>query len=183
MNEITTTGNGPFNPSLKMSSLEIAELMEKRHDHVLRDIANLIDQEAITAPNFGASEYKDASGKMNPMYDLDFMGTMVLITGYDAKRRAIVIDRWIALERGEAVPAMRGKSESEWLNDYIRLLRDERDRAIGKVGKRKNFTKEEDDQVLELRGQGLSLREIGLRIGRKTESIRSCLYRLEGKRS
>jgi len=47
--------------------------------------------------------------------------------------------------------------------------------------KRKNFTAEEDAVVLELRGQGLSLREIGLRVGRKPESVRSCLHRLEGK--
>lgn len=39
----------------KMSSREIAELTEKRHDHVLRDIRKLIDEGAIGAPNFGDS--------------------------------------------------------------------------------------------------------------------------------
>jgi Rha family phage regulatory protein len=94
-----------------MSSLEIAELTGKRHAHVLRDVESLINQEAITKPNFGLSEYKDASGKSNPMYNLDYEATMVLITGYDAKRRSMVIKRWIALEKGEAVSAVSMKKE------------------------------------------------------------------------
>lgn len=60
---------------------------------------DLIDQGAITEPNFGLSEYKDASGKSNPMFNLDFQATMVLITGYDAVKRAAVISRWTELER------------------------------------------------------------------------------------
>lgn len=88
----------------KMSSLEIAGVMEKNHRDVMRDIRNLIDQEAITERNFALSEYKDGSGKMNPMFQLDFHATMVLITGYDARRRSLVIDRWLKVERGEAIP-------------------------------------------------------------------------------
>ena len=87
-----------------MSSREIAELMKKRHDHVLRDIRKLIDQEAIAAPNFGVSEYKDSTGRMLPEYLLDFHATMVLITGYDANRRAAVVTRWREIETGAAVP-------------------------------------------------------------------------------
>ena len=96
----------------RMTSLEIADLTKKRHDHVMRDIKSLIAQDAIAAPNFGGSKYKDSSGKMNPMFDLDFKSTMVLITGYDAKRRSIVVDRWISLETGQAQPAMVQKPAS-----------------------------------------------------------------------
>ena len=91
----------------KMSSREIAELMGKEHRHVLRDIKTLIDHGAITETNFGRSEYKDASGKSNPMYLLDFDATMTLITGYDANRRAMVIKRWRELETGAAIPAFQ----------------------------------------------------------------------------
>lgn len=106
MNKMTTASNNPlFLTTSRMTSLDIAELMDKRHDHVIRDIRKLIDEGAITAPKFGCSEYIDASGKANPMYNLDFEATMVLITGYDAKRRALVIDRWMQLERGDALPA------------------------------------------------------------------------------
>jgi len=91
----------------KMSSREIAELMGKEHKNVIRDIKSLIEQGAITALNFEPSEYKDASGKSNPMYLLDFDATMTLITGYDAKRRSMVIKRWRELETGAATPAFQ----------------------------------------------------------------------------
>lgn len=90
----------------RMTSREIAELTEKQHLHVLRDIRDLIDRGAITESSFGLSDYKDGSGKKNPMYTLDFEATMTLITGYDAKRRSMVIKRWLALETGEAEPAI-----------------------------------------------------------------------------
>ena len=48
--------------------------------------------------------------KANPMYLLDFHATMTLFSGYDAKRRAMVIDRWIKLETGQAEPAMTKKA-------------------------------------------------------------------------
>lgn len=41
----------------RMSTREIAELTGKRHDHVLRDVRNLIEQGAIGDPNFGVSYY------------------------------------------------------------------------------------------------------------------------------
>jgi len=94
----------PTNTTQRMTSLEIAELTEKQHKNVSRDIKNLILQGAITALSFELSEYKDSTGKKNPLYSLDFQATMILITGYDAKRRAMVIDRWLKLERGEATP-------------------------------------------------------------------------------
>jgi len=90
----------------KMSSIDIAELTGKNHQHVMRDIRKLIETMAIAESNFGRSEYKDASGKSNPMFELDFQATMTLITGYDAKRRSAVVKRWIALETGEAEPAL-----------------------------------------------------------------------------
>ncbi len=62
----------------KMSSVEIAELMNKQHKNVVRDIRSLIEQEAITWLNFELSEYKDASGKANTMYLLDFEATTAI---------------------------------------------------------------------------------------------------------
>lgn len=88
-----------------MSSREIAELTGKQHKHVLRDINVLIEQGAITEPNFGRSAYTDASGKSNPEYLLDFDATMTLVTGYNAPLRAAVIRRWRELETCEARPA------------------------------------------------------------------------------
>lgn len=95
----------PQDHSVRISSRDIAEATNKRHADVLRDIKILAEQEAITERNFALSDYRDASGKKNPEYLLDFEATMTLVTGYDAKRRAAVISRWHDLETGAAQPA------------------------------------------------------------------------------
>jgi Rha family phage regulatory protein len=94
-----------------MSSVDIAELVGKRHDNVMSDIKSLVKQGAIGALNFQESSYISIQNKKIPMYNLDYEATMVLITGYDAKRRSMVIKRWIALEKGEAVSAVSMKKE------------------------------------------------------------------------
>ena len=76
------TNQSNFGISKTMSSREIAELTEKEHKHVMRDIRTLIEQGAITESNFGLSEYRDASGKSNPEYLLDFNTTMTLLGRY-----------------------------------------------------------------------------------------------------
>lgn len=101
-----------MNTDRTMSSLEIAELTGKRHDNVMVDIKSLILEEAIGALMFQDSYYMSKQNKKMPMYNLDFEATMVLITGYDAKRRAVVVKRWLALEKGETVPAATPVVES-----------------------------------------------------------------------
>lgn len=105
----TTSKNLPQISTLhkKMSSREIAELTKKAHKNIIRDVESLINKGVITELNFEPSSYKDGSGKSNPMYELDFSATMILITGYDAKRRSLIINRWIALETGEATPMVQ----------------------------------------------------------------------------
>jgi phage regulator Rha-like protein len=87
---------------LKMTSREIAEKTGKEHKHVLRDIDVLVSQGAILESNFGLQPYTYVGPggglrKANE-YVLDFQATMTLILGYDAKRRAAVIVRWMELE-------------------------------------------------------------------------------------
>lgn len=96
MNDLQVVGFGQ-----RMSSREIAELTGKRHDHVLRDIDNLIAQGAISAPNFGETSFVDASNRKQREYSLDFDATMTLVTGYNAVLRSKVIKRWRELEQSE----------------------------------------------------------------------------------
>jgi hypothetical protein len=104
MNHLTTIGSGPFDPNLRMSSVEIAELMGKQHGHVMRDIRDLIETGAIDRSSFGEISYLDSMNREQVAYELDFEATLVLITGYDPKRRAEVIRRWKDLETGKALP-------------------------------------------------------------------------------
>ena len=99
---IIPTAQANFGKS--MSSREIAELTEKTHFHVMRDIKALIEQGAIGQSNFGLSSYRNSQNKEQPMYLLDFDATMTLVTGYNAVLRAKVIKRWRELETGESKP-------------------------------------------------------------------------------
>lgn len=90
-----------------MSSREIAELCEKRHDHVLRDIEKMLQD--IADPRFGASDflssYTDSTGRTLKEYRLPKDLTVTLITGYRADLRYKVVKRLEELEGG-ARPAL-----------------------------------------------------------------------------
>lgn len=81
-----------------VTSLQIAEITGKRHSDIMRDIRNLLEQ-GVTERNFALSEYKDATGRTLPCYYLTKKGCLILASGYDAKLREKIIDRWEELER------------------------------------------------------------------------------------
>lgn len=87
-----------FDDVISMTSLEIAELTGKRHDHVIRDIDKMLTE--ISAPKSGVAEtvYKDGQGKDRKAYSLDKKHTLILVTGYSVKLREAIIDRIEALE-------------------------------------------------------------------------------------
>lgn len=87
----------------EMSSLEIAEITGKRHDVILRDIRNLLEQ-GVAAHNFVESYYIDKSNRKSPCFNLTKKGSLILASGYNAVLREKIIDRWEALETGQAVP-------------------------------------------------------------------------------
>ena len=81
----------------KMSSLEIAEITGKTHSNVMRDIRSLLEQ-GVNQINFEAVEYTDKKGENRPCYNLTKKGCLILASGYDAKLREKIIDRWEELE-------------------------------------------------------------------------------------
>ena len=80
-----------------MTSIEIADLTDKNHRHVLRDIRNMIDELGIDVPNF-EHIYLDAYKREQTMFKLNRKLTDCLLTGYSAKARMMVIERWHELE-------------------------------------------------------------------------------------
>lgn len=64
----------------------VAEKFEKRHDHVLRDIKNLIDSTQNWGQLFISSTYTDNSGKSNPMYIMNRDGFTLLAMGFTGKK-------------------------------------------------------------------------------------------------
>ncbi|EFB3572406.1 Rha family transcriptional regulator [Escherichia coli] len=85
---------------VSMTSVEIAELTGKRHDHVLRDIRNMVEE--LNGPNSGGvgeEVYKDAKGESRTMYRLDRKHTFILVAGYSVHLRAKCYDHIQTLER------------------------------------------------------------------------------------
>lgn len=80
-----------------MSSLEIAELTGKRHDAILRDNRNLLNQ-GVDAHNFVETSYTDKVNRQSPCFELTKKGCLILASGYDAKLREKIINRWEELE-------------------------------------------------------------------------------------
>lgn len=92
--------------SLTMSSREIAELTNKRHDNVVRDIRSMLDsiEDASDLRN-QFKEEKDSRG-YTACFHLDRELTMTLITGYSIALRHKVIQRWQELEQSKNTPAL-----------------------------------------------------------------------------
>ena len=92
-----------------MSSIEIAELTEKQHAHVLRDIRVMLSE---LHPDLDDTDIKDVSITYNAdksktlRVDLNEDYTMTLITGYSIKLRHKVNKRWRELENKKPPTAL-----------------------------------------------------------------------------
>ncbi|WP_418024973.1 phage antirepressor KilAC domain-containing protein (plasmid) [Paracoccus sp. TD-10] len=95
---------GGMNEPLTMSSREIAELCEKRHPDVRRDIKAMMSGLGDDVSRF-AHTYQDAAGRQQEEYCLPKDLTLTLVAGYNVVLRKRIIDRWLELE-GQGVPAM-----------------------------------------------------------------------------
>lgn len=81
---------------LTMTSVEIAELTGKRHDHVLTDIRKMLVE--IQSPE-KSGDYKDSRSRSQPCLLLDKDESLCLVAGYSAQLRMRIIRRWQELER------------------------------------------------------------------------------------
>jgi anti-repressor protein len=86
-----------INAKETMTSVEIAEITGKRHDSVLRDIDNLLEQ-GVSLHNFVESNYTTDRGKTYRCFELTKKGCLILASGYDAVLREKIINRWEQLE-------------------------------------------------------------------------------------
>lgn len=80
-----------------MSSREIAELCEKEHKNVKRDIEVMFEALNLDALNFERI-YFDSMNRQQIEYLLDENLTMTLVTGYSVVLRHRVVSRWKQLE-------------------------------------------------------------------------------------
>ncbi|WP_447886956.1 Rha family transcriptional regulator [Serratia fonticola] len=118
-----------------MGSKEIAKLTKKTVGNVNADIWSMLDQlYNINKDDWNFNHHKnqqikivdgviaviDGRGYVSEFL-LDRRHSEILITGYDVKRRAAVIDRWFALESGQAKPITAPADAMQLLNDPTTL--------------------------------------------------------------
>jgi predicted transcriptional regulator len=80
----------------RMSSRQIGEVVKASHDNVLKTVRSLMDRGIVSAND--TPYVHPQNGQIYTEYLLDFRNTMVVASGYKAKLRAEIIDRWIELE-------------------------------------------------------------------------------------
>lgn len=95
------------NPTPTMSSREIAELVESRHDSVKRTIERLIDRGTISEPPL-VDGPKSANGVTTQEYLLGKRDSYVVVAQLSPEFTARLVDRWQELESAAVslVPAL-----------------------------------------------------------------------------
>lgn len=90
-----------------MSSREIADICEARHNDVIASIERLINEGVLRlGRNTARPHLPDGGGRPTMVYDLAKRDCLIVISGYSAALRAKIIDRWIELEAAAPAPAV-----------------------------------------------------------------------------
>ena len=88
-----------------MSSREIADICDARHNDVIASIERLINDGVLRlARNTARQHLPEGGGRPTMVYDLVKRDCLIVISGYSAALRARIIDRWMELEA--AAPAL-----------------------------------------------------------------------------
>ena len=106
--QLASTGTRTV-PSQTMTSREMAELTEKRHDSVKRTIDTLVERGAIGVPQI--VEYLDSVGRPAKEYRICKRDSYVIVAQLSPEFTARLVDRWQELEAQALSPA----NQSEWL--------------------------------------------------------------------
>lgn len=85
-NETTIIELNTQDGQILASSLEVAKKFGKEHKNILASVRSLINSKKFTELTFVLSEYKDASGKRNPMYWINRHGFSILVMGFNGDR-------------------------------------------------------------------------------------------------
>ena len=110
-----------INNNQTMSSREIADLCNKDHRHVLRDIDDLnATYEVMALPKVGQSNYTADNGQSYRQYLLNKEQSIDLITGYRADIRIRINRRWQELEAQASAPVIPAT-----LSEALRLAADQ----------------------------------------------------------
>ncbi|HCT3219340.1 TPA: Rha family transcriptional regulator [Escherichia coli] len=106
---------------VSMTTLEIAELTNKRHKNVLRDCEKLVEVAGLKS-ELSEETYTDITGRSLPLYRLTKKATFVLVSGYSAELRLKCFER------------------IEFLESQVKRLEDAQKRAAVQSANRRGVT-------------------------------------------
>ncbi|EDX6252411.1 DNA-binding protein [Salmonella enterica subsp. diarizonae] len=126
-----------------MTSIEIADLVGKRHDNVKRTIETLILRHVITSPQI---EEKPTAGRPTTYYLFDGergkRDSIIIVAQLCPEFTARLVDRWRELEEER----MRPKSQAELIAEMA-LLNLEQERRLNQVETQLNQVTEAVEQI------------------------------------
>ncbi|ECJ4666511.1 DNA-binding protein [Salmonella enterica] len=126
-----------------MTSIEIAELVGKRHDNVKRTIETLILRHVITSPQI---EEKPTAGRPTTYYlfegERGKRDSIIIVAQLCPEFTARLVDRWRELEEER----MRPKSQAELIAEMA-LLNLEQERRLNQVETQLNQVTEAVEQI------------------------------------
>lgn len=130
-----------------MSSREVAELADARHNDVCATIERLFSKGLLRSNR--KTRIEATGGRPISVYDLNERDTYIVIAGYSDEVRARIIDRWQELEAQNKPPAPADLSrmdilklaiESEQARIHAEAERDEAIRTKAQIGSRREAT-------------------------------------------
>lgn len=140
----------------KMTSMQIAEVVRKRHADVMRDIRDEIEKlEKCGVANgcmFALVEYTDAKGEKRPCYELSEKGVLQLAARYDAVTRAKLIEMAMRQEQSKVpqsfAEALRLAADLEEEKQALVSENAQQKQIIGELKPRADYT----DAILRNKG-------------------------------
>ncbi|OQW74841.1 MAG: hypothetical protein BVN35_09510 [Proteobacteria bacterium ST_bin11] len=144
---------------LVVTSLEISNRFEKRHDDVLKAIKNIECSQHFRHRNFAESSYNNRQNKSQPMYEITRDGFVFLCMGFTGQQAAHWKERYIeafnAMEQALRAPNV------DAIGNHVKALQAELLKNRPRMAK-----------VLKLRGAGFSKRETAKMLGFGETTIR-----------
>lgn len=99
----------PSNTPVTMSSREIATLVDRRHDQVLRTARELVAQGVTQSVE--THYIHEQNGQLYPEHQLNKRDSLVLVARLSPEFTAKVVDRWMELEPGVSEPRLPTTAE------------------------------------------------------------------------
>lgn len=102
-----------------MTSLQIAEIGDKRHTDLMRTIRNMEPAwERVNGRKFALVDYIDAKGEKRPCYNLTKEECLYIATKFNDEARARLVLRWMELERQQMQRAAESIINTPALEDW-----------------------------------------------------------------